>query len=303
MQALSSYSPDFQSVIETALLALANDSEGLAARPYFSERGLFAKFIWPDWPSSRRKELAAVVEDLHSEHPELIRLPESAPEWNAVFRDWRSHPESADAIANAFVQRFGNDRVRWVESEKDARGRIASQCWLDGIGQITLHLFWRDSYAVPAYPFLSDDDRKAFNESVQTVFAWARQRIRPILDTLYDQLRTLYGDRFRGLYVFGSYARPDAGIKLPEDSDLDVALLLSNYESGYKEMDRCGSIVSDLSLKHRLIISLVPLLEADFREGRTNFSRVISEYAISVSPNDEGDGSVLAESAAISKGQ
>ncbi len=95
-------------------------------------------------------------------------------------------------------------------------------------------------------------------------------------------MEELYGDRFRGLYVFGSYARPDAGIELPEDSDLDVALILSEVESAYKEIDRFGQIVSDLSLEHGLVISLVPVREADFREGRTNFTRVISSYAIPV---------------------
>ncbi len=103
-----------------------------------------------------------------------------------------------------------------------------------------------------------------------------------MLDALHDRLKALYGERFRGLYVFGSYARPDAGIELPADSDLDVALVLSCFESAYKEIDRFSQITADLSLEHNLVISLIPVREADFREGQTNFTRVISEDAIPV---------------------
>ena len=69
---------------------------------------------------------------------------------------------------------------------------------------------------------------------------------------------------------------------MPESSDLDVALVLSDFENRYEERARFGDIVADLSLEHSLVISVVPITEADFQESRTNFTRVISEYAIPV---------------------
>jgi predicted nucleotidyltransferase len=135
--------------------------------------------------------------------------------------------------------------------------------------------------AIPPGP-LSPVDLEAFEASVREVCQWAERRIRPILDTLHQKLKAIYGDHFRGLYVFGSYARPDAGIELPENSELDVALILSDFESRYEERARFGDLVDDLSLEHSLVIFVVPIAEADFREGRTNFTRVISEYAIPV---------------------
>ena len=75
---------------------------------------------------------------------------------------------------------------------------------------------------------------------------------------------------------------PDAGIDLGENSDLDVALILSDFDNLYDERKRIGDIVYDLSLEHVLVISVVPIREADFREGQTNFTRVISSYAIPV---------------------
>jgi predicted nucleotidyltransferase len=115
---------------------------------------------------------------------------------------------------------------------------------------------------------------------VKEISRWAERRIRPVLESLHQRLKALYGERFRGLYVFGSYARPDAGIMLAEDSDLDVALLLSEFESPYSEIERFSEITADISLEHGLVISLVPIREDDFKAGKTNFIRVISEYAV-----------------------
>ena len=118
--------------------------------------------------------------------------------------------------------------------------------------------------------------------ATQEVWKWAERRIQVILDALQERLRALYGERFRGLYVFGSYARPDAGIQLPESSDLDVALILSDFDNLYEERERFNDMVFDLELEHSLAISVVPIRETDFHGGTTNFARVISEYAIPV---------------------
>jgi len=280
MQALSSYKPEQHSLVQSALMALADAGKGFSADSYFSERGLFARFVWPDWPASVAQGTAARVEGFHKTHPELRRRDEGAEEWKAVFRDWRADPESASVIGEAFSKCFPA-RVLWVESERDARGRIAARCLVRDLGETTLNLFWRDSLALPP-PNLSDSDRGAFSLSVGEIFQWAGRRIHTVLSGLHDQLQNLYGDRFRGLYVFGSYARPDAGVELSNDSDLDVALILSDFDEVAKEIDRCSKTTADLTLKHGVLISLVPIREADYRTGRTNFIRVISEDAIQV---------------------
>ncbi len=281
MQALSSYNPDKHSVIQPTLQALEEQYklQGLTAGSYFSQRGLFARFVWPDWPEEISKKLAEKVATFHTQH-HLLPIEKGSEDWNAVFRSWRSDGPSVSAIAEAFRNHFGK-RLLWVESERDNRGRIAGRCMVERLGEITLHLFWRDSSAIPLGT-VTDSDREAFQSSVKKIFEWAQQRIRPVLDALHDRLKDLYGDRFRELYVFGSYARPDAGIELPIDSDLDVAVILSDFDSAYKEIERIGQVTSDLSLEHGLVISLIPVRQADYEEGRTSFTRVISEYAIRV---------------------
>ena len=304
MQALSSYSRQKDAAIQPALHALEDRPSGLTADSYFSERGLFARFVWPDWPQDLSEKLAVKVRAFSSQH-QLLPVDEGSDDWNGVFHGWHSDESSARAIASAFRKYFGQ-RLLWVESERDIRGRIAAECMVKGLVQaepvapdspmhklmteslarrgekpISLQLFWKDSMAVPPGP-MSDTDRELLQASTQETFAWAAQRVRPILDALHDKLKRLYGERFRDLYVFGSYARPDAGVELPEDSDLDVAVILSEFENAYDEIRRFGDIAADLSLEHGLVISVVPVREADYRERRTNFTRVISEYAIKV---------------------
>lgn len=281
MQALSSYNPDEHSVVGPALRVLENTEQGVTAESYFSQRGAFARFVWPDWPESISREISARVDQFHLDHRELRPVKEGSEDWTAVFRDWRTDQESVAVIAQAFSKYFGKDRVAWVESERDARGRIGGHCWINNLGEIMLHLCWRDSSSVPL-GVLADSDREPFQQSANEVFRWAERRIRPILDALLDKLQSLYGERFRGLYVFGSYARPDAGIELSVNSDLDIALLLSSFENRYDEIERIGDITYDLSLEHGLSISVTPIPEAEFHEGSTNFARVISSYAVPV---------------------
>jgi predicted nucleotidyltransferase len=286
------------------LASLRSPADGLSADTFTTAKGFFARFIWPDLPVGTSTKLGGLIGALHARHPELNLKPveKNSPEWNSIFHGWSEDLESAGAIERVFSAHFPR-RVSWVESERDRGGRIAAKLRIEGLGEttppppetppslragwraspgeVTLYLFWKDSMAIPPGP-LSPADLGAFDASVREVSQWAERRIRPVLDTLHQRLQALYGGRFRGLYVFGSYARPDAGIELPESSDLDVALILSDFANLYEERARFGDLVADLSLEHSLVISVVPVSEADFREGRTNFSRTISEYAVPV---------------------
>jgi predicted nucleotidyltransferase len=303
MYALSSYSLDAHADVGPALQELDDPLSGLSALSSFSERTAFALFDWPDWPGSKKNAIQAQVDEFRRRRIELDTVAEGTPEWRFAFQDSRPDPESATIIGERFVKRFGN-RVQWVKSERDSRGRIMASCMVEDLVQIpqprstmlriaqesakyraerfpwvSLKLSWKNSRAIPPGP-LSEADRLALQACTQEISDWAASRIQPILDALHDKLKALYGERFRGLYVFGSYARPDAGIELSEDSDLDVALILSDFTNAYEEIKRFGDVTYDLSLEHGIVISLVPIREADYREGRTNFTRVISSYAI-----------------------
>lgn len=281
MEAVSKFEMRDYERVEEALKSIRDPEAFLNAGQAFSTGGPIVRFGWPDWPEDLSHQLTAKVAALHERSKLLLKpVAPDTERWNSVIQGWRSDPESAKAVAEAFSDALPG-RVRWVFSRCDRRGRIAATCSIQALGDISVELAWNGCFAAPL-DSPSAADRIALSTAVDDLTQWAGRRIRPILDALRDELKVLYGGRFRGLYVFGSYARPDAGIALPESSDLDVALILSDFESPYEEIARYGDIVADLSLEHNLVISVKAIREADYKEKSTNFTRVISEYAIRV---------------------
>lgn len=280
MQLLCTYSPQDEPGIQSALEGLEDWSKGLLrARLHLSERGTYVKFMWADWP----EELSASIEkevEVFVRQQGLRCLGKDSEDWRGMFVG-DSDREAATEIGEVLSTHFP-ERVPWVVAERDNKGRIVANSFIDGVGEIFWNLSWQHVSADPANRKLNALDIAPLNAAILEISRWASRRIRPILDALQDRLKALYGEHFRGLYVFGSYARPDAGIQLHESSDLDVALILSDFDTVYDERERFGDITYDLSLEHGLVISVVPIKETDFREGQTNFTRVISQYAVPV---------------------
>jgi predicted nucleotidyltransferase len=280
MEALSKFDIAQYEGIEEKLKALRAAHPFLWANQAFSANGPVVRFGWPDWPEDLSLKFKKVVDDLHRSVPFLKPVAPDTEEWNSIIQGWRSDPESAKAIGEAFSASDCFDgRVQWVFSRRDRRAKIAASCQVKDLRPISLDITWQGCLAIPS-DSLSVADRASLTAAVERVSQWAGRRINTILEKLRVPLATLYGERFRGLYVFGSYARPDAGDDLGENSDLDVALILSDFDNLYDERERFGDIVYDLSLEYGLVISVVPIKEADFREGQTTFTQVISQYAV-----------------------
>jgi len=280
MLALSFYKPEMEAELQSDLAHTFGDAaqlEGIVATPTLSNAGSFVRFDWADWPAQLSQEFAERVQQFHRERNWLRRADSS--EWNMVFRGSETDAEASAKIADIFQRHF-DDRISWVRCVRDLKGRITAWVRIKDTGQVAFDLTWKD-FNVFAIGVAGVDER-TLHAAIKEAHDWASSRIRPILDTLKQKLHELYGDRFKGLYVFGSYALPDAGIELPADSDLDVALILSDFDNPYEEIKRFGHITSDLSLEHGIVVSLVPIRERDFVEGKTNFIRVISEEAIRV---------------------
>jgi predicted nucleotidyltransferase len=72
--------------------------------------------------------------------------------------------------------------------------------------------------------------------------------------------------------LFGSVARGEG--KLP-DSDIDVMIVLKNYRSYGKEIDRTGRLISTLSLNYGISISRVVMKEAQWKIADTPLLRNI----------------------------
>lgn len=91
--------------------------------------------------------------------------------------------------------------------------------------------------------------------------------VKTLMSELKDGLQALYGKRLKGLYLFGSYARGEAD----EESDVDVLVILDDYESCGAEIDRAGVLGAELSLRYGVSISKVFLREREWRQGDTPF--------------------------------
>ena len=85
------------------------------------------------------------------------------------------------------------------------------------------------------------------------------------LRELKRELEALYGDRLKGLYLFGSHARGDA----EPDSDVDVAVVLDDYDCESSELRVMSQALNRLSLKYDLVLAAIPLRQADRRSTRT----------------------------------
>ena len=279
MFALSSYNSEMGTALRSDLALKFNQAmrlEGVLADITLSKEGEFVRFEWADWPDDLQKGFATHVVQFCKDRSYLHAVEPSSPEWNAIFVGAVADSEAASKAAEILGRHMG--RVSWVRAERDLKGKVKAWVGLGGGKTVDLCLSWK-GYTVGGIGLLN---MQALRAAVNELQQWAGHRIQSILDALHEKLSTLYGERFRGLYVFGSYARPDAGIDLGENSDLDVALILSDFDNVHEERKRFGDFTYDLSLQYGLVISVVPIREADFREGQTNFTRVISQYAVPV---------------------
>ena len=90
-----------------------------------------------------------------------------------------------------------------------------------------------------------------------------------ILQELKRGLEDIYGPRLIALYLYGSRARGDA----EDDSDIDVAMVLDDYESTEQERARFSRFRAALCLEHGVLLSVTPIRVAEWRAGVGLFLR------------------------------
>lgn len=80
-------------------------------------------------------------------------------------------------------------------------------------------------------------------------------------------LASFYGDRYKGMVLFGSYARGDAH----EGSDVDLLLLLDGDVESWREYLEVEPLVWPLSLESGYVLSVFPVPIEAYLEPRKPF--------------------------------
>jgi uncharacterized protein len=93
--------------------------------------------------------------------------------------------------------------------------------------------------------------------------AWVRTALRE----LEAGLASIYAERLRGVYLYGSYARGEADA----ESDVDVLIVLDRVDRYAAEVDRTSALISELSLKYDRSISRVFVSWDDWSGRETPF--------------------------------
>ncbi len=105
-----------------------------------------------------------------------------------------------------------------------------------------------------------------------------KEEVLRIAGQLHHQLEIIYGDRLKGVYLYGSYARGDAR----EDSDIDVAVVLSGKVVRAAERRRVSGLASDISLRENCVIVMFFMSENEKADLPYPIHRSISRDGIAV---------------------
>jgi predicted nucleotidyltransferase len=102
--------------------------------------------------------------------------------------------------------------------------------------------------------------------------------IRDILIELKEALQKRYGIKLKSIMLFGSYARGEQKV----GSDIDIAIILDDFSHACTEIERTGDIVSSISLKFDILISLVPIKEKDWHKRKTTLISNIKHEGVAI---------------------
>jgi hypothetical protein len=122
--------------------------------------------------------------------------------------------------------------------------------------------------AIPAAAWAS------YNGTVMNVLP---PRIREVVLQLEAGFKEFYGDRFRGLVLYGSYARGTAW----EGSDVDLLLLLDGPVNPAREIMR-EPVSCPISLDSGVVLSVIPMSFETYQQGDSLFLDSIRQDAIPV---------------------
>lgn len=102
--------------------------------------------------------------------------------------------------------------------------------------------------------------------------------VKKLLKQLKTGLARVYGDELRALYLYGSFARGEN----TDGSDLDVAVILKDFERRAAEIRRTSDLIGDISLDYEITVSPLFLREKEWTTNKFSLLRNIKAEGVAV---------------------
>lgn len=103
-------------------------------------------------------------------------------------------------------------------------------------------------------------------------------RTKKLLKKLKQGLVRVYGEQLSAVYLYGSFARGDN----VEGSDLDVVVILKDFQRRAAEIRRTSELVGDLSLDFEITVSPLFMRENEWTTNKFSLLRNVKAEGVAV---------------------
>lgn len=101
-------------------------------------------------------------------------------------------------------------------------------------------------------------------------------RIKKLLKELKEGFSRIYGEQLKSVYLYGSYARGDN----VEGSDLDVLVVLNDFQRRAEEIRRTSELVGDISLNFEVTVSTFFVRQKEWQTNEFSLLRNVKAEGV-----------------------